>query len=731
MFVPGSRRVEAIIFFPPPNPYVCFPTCSATDDKFLVATGDDPTTLHNDSVLIEIASPPSSTQFTFGVFDGNPTGNWDLISGHAPTAVPELQFDLYSDPNQTKDQSNLLASCQAPNLAACGFVSAIDATTTLPVTAMVDDHWVDLTINDAASAQLCSPTCGPHHYLLVVSAVDPVNHFGANAFKIRTTGTTFLHPQEFGILGNASSLAQAAGYDGRWTFNFDVPPGTANVAIWDGDFDFGDTACLHNDTDDPDSPDFPPFGHVGATAEGVAFNFGGTHCPTGSPADDNNGQPNARRIPSAFPGGFNVVYELVDSLLNEYLNLNPSGNEEWEQFKIVADATAPAPVNGIVPCLADADPLRSAEDCKGIPDPGQAGGPFLASGLYAVNIDGLDLKNASFFHFNFPSFTVCPDCFYHVHGIVWNDLNANQTFSNSPADDPETGYQNVTVSLYDNSNNLLQTKLTDASGIYDFQVTVGTYVVVIGVGNFASGKPLFHEHLTTPSNALTRSVDDNNKTAEADFGYRNLAPVAVNDAYTTTPGGTLPVAATGILTNDSDPEGDPLSVNSQSLPITTSYGKVTALGANGSFSYMNTALPPTGTCGAFFTVNDRCDTFTYQDSDGLANSNVATVYIKIASTIDAIDDSGATINGAVGGQSYPNVLVDAVNGNDTLNGANATLGVGNQVDLSLVSSTNAGVTLNTGNGSVNVTAGTPFGNYSLVYKICDHASERRSVTRRP
>jgi len=41
------------------------------------------------------------------------------------------------------------------------------------------------------------------------------------------------------------------------------------------------------------------------------------------------------------------------------------------------------------------------------------------------------------------------------------------------------------------------------------------------------------------------------------------------------------------------------------------------------------------------------------------------------------------------------------------------------VNLTQVSTTNAGVTLNTADGSVNVAAGTPAGNYTVVYQICD------------
>src|SRR5204862_5228671 len=57
--------------------------------------------------------------------------------------------------------------------------------------------------------------------------------------------------------------------------------------------------------------------------------------------------------------------------------------------------------------------------------------------------------------------------------------------------------------------------------------------------------------------------------------------------------------------------------------------------------------------------------------------------------------------------------------NDTLNGAPATLA---NIILTQVSTTNAGVTLNPATGAVNVAPGTPAGNYTVTYQICDQAN---------
>lgn len=83
--------------------------------------------------------------------------------------------------------------------------------------------------------------------------------------------------------------------------------------------------------------------------------------------------------------------------------------------------------------------------------------------------------------------------------------------------------------------------------------------------------------------------------------------------------------------------------------------------------------------------------------------------------IDAVNDSSATaIVSTVGGRPILNVLA-----NDTLGGVRATL---NNVALSEVSSTVAGVSLDVATGAVVVAAGTPSGAHSLVYEICDLSS---------
>lgn len=107
----------------------------------------------------------------------------------------------------------------------------------------------------------------------------------------------------------------------------------------------------------------------------------------------------------------------------------------------------------------------------------------------------------------------------------------------------------------------------------------------------------------------------------------NAAPVATADAYAVAQDGILTATAdTGVLANDTDPDGD---VVTATLVTDPSDGVVT-FASDGSFSY----TPDSGFTGT--------DTFTYQAGDGLASSNVATVTIGVtaASTSQAPTASG-------------------------------------------------------------------------------------------
>ena len=104
------------------------------------------------------------------------------------------------------------------------------------------------------------------------------------------------------------------------------------------------------------------------------------------------------------------------------------------------------------------------------------------------------------------------------------------------------------------------------------------------------------------------------------IGVSHGAPVANNDAYTVVHDHALTIAAPGVLFNDTDPAGLPLTAVPETA-ITTQHGGTVALDADGSFTY----TPPAGYYGP--------DSFTYDASNGgPVSSNPATVTIAVAET---------------------------------------------------------------------------------------------------
>ena len=129
--------------------------------------------------------------------------------------------------------------------------------------------------------------------------------------------------------------------------------------------------------------------------------------------------------------------------------------------------------------------------------------------------------------------------------------------------------------------------------------------------------------VTYEPDALFAGTDSFDYTVEDGFGgsatatvtvdVTNEPPVAVDDVYSTPFETVLTVPAPGVLGNDSDADGDALTAVQQSNPAN---GAAT-LNADGSLTY----TPDAGFSGS--------DSFTYVASDGIDDSNVATVTINV------------------------------------------------------------------------------------------------------
>ncbi len=127
----------------------------------------------------------------------------------------------------------------------------------------------------------------------------------------------------------------------------------------------------------------------------------------------------------------------------------------------------------------------------------------------------------------------------------------------------------------------------------------------------------------------------------------NTAPVAFDDAYGVDEDAQLAVQAPGVLANDTDADGDPLSAIPVSAPL---HGTLT-LNPNGSFTYTPNA-DWNGT-----------DSFTYKANDGVTDGNAATVTI----TVNPVGDVPVTVGDAYQtAQGTPlTVPAPGVLGNDT------------------------------------------------------------------
>lgn len=106
----------------------------------------------------------------------------------------------------------------------------------------------------------------------------------------------------------------------------------------------------------------------------------------------------------------------------------------------------------------------------------------------------------------------------------------------------------------------------------------------------------------------------------------NQAPVAVDDAFDTNEDTALNIAAPGVLTNDSDPELDPITAVLDAGPANAQSFN---LNADGSFDY---------TPDADFNGSDS---FTYFANDGQVDSAPATVTI----TVNPVDDPPVALAG--------------------------------------------------------------------------------------
>jgi len=109
-------------------------------------------------------------------------------------------------------------------------------------------------------------------------------------------------------------------------------------------------------------------------------------------------------------------------------------------------------------------------------------------------------------------------------------------------------------------------------------------------------------------------------------------------------------------------------------------------------------------------VNGQVDNPTSDLINGSGDSSEV-AYREL--TLVATNDSGATVNGLVGGTAISNVIT-----NDTLNGVTG-LTLGTDVNITTVTNTTP-LSVNVGTGEVSVPANTPAGTYIETYTVCEN-----------
>jgi hypothetical protein len=479
--------------------YNCLPTCDSTDARFLaIANGTSFITLSQPTLDLEIAVPKGTTTFTVGVFDGDARGtdsggvaHWD--SGSLAT----FSYTLYADPNRDHAAAIPVPLSGLP----------VQLSTTMP-----DNAWIDFTVNTNDSAK--SPS-GNYFYLLRIQLTTPAVTI-LNALKVRTSGANvggsslFPAPAPFSFIANLFGTADLrivypsfpaatpSRYDGTFDFYFDQPVSQRDVTVWDGDFDYGKFDGSTKDTDDPDTPNapfLPSWATNDAKPEGVATGLNGA---TGNPPDDNNTAGNG--IYTVKPPS--IRYDLIFPNGQSFSNDNPSGNQEWEQFKISTD-----PFD------------RSQMDYHTDSAP---------AGIYRLHIQGLDMQNLN--ALLLPGRALCVDqagspCTplrpYLLGDTVFLDEN-----SNGVQDPGEPGIQGVEVDLYDGNDSFIAKTYTDADGHYSFGVEAYDYIVKIPSLNYGTAEQpgiLFGFNPTTSETCQVTITNSNVLTC--DFGYSKPASI--------------------------------------------------------------------------------------------------------------------------------------------------------------------------------------------------------------
>lgn len=361
---------------------------------------------------VHIRLPKTATTLEIEIFDpelysntASPLGFWDFpalnFTPGLAAYADATRFELYPDVDIAGNTTT-------------GMIASLLADSTM------DSQWIDFfngaTIaNDPTNAAACEPDPGKFcYYHLVARWVDPVTNipksnattFGGNVlngFLVASNGVPFLPKgSTIGIIGMTEDSpafpVPPTNYDGTLSLRALVAS-TQECAldIYDGDSDRAGTATAADypdESDDPNTPNdgiatgFFPFSLSGDTVEeGIR---------PGNPADNSKNRPD-RSI------GTPVFYTVdpepptADYGVDCCVNDNPSGDREWELYRIASSAPG---------CPDVTDPNYDPDGAGSAP----AAAPDvvvdqIGPGFHKITFSGMDPNNQNFLNASADLFT--------------------------------------------------------------------------------------------------------------------------------------------------------------------------------------------------------------------------------------------------------------------------------------------------------------------------------------
>ncbi|WPU97007.1 MBG domain-containing protein [Mucilaginibacter sabulilitoris] len=261
---------------------------------------------------------------------------------------------------------------------------------------------------------------------------------------------------------------------------------------------------------------------------------------------------------------------------------------------------------------------------------------------------------------------------------------ANNDLSNTNQNIPSTG--NVLTNDTDPDGNALTASLVTAPVNGTVVLNADGSFTYTPNNNYAGSDSLLYQVCDNGTPSLCDTA-----TLVFNVSAVNQLPVAVADNYNIKTNQTLTIAAPGVLSNDTDADGDPITAILVNGPVN---GTLT-LNPNGSFTYASTG--------------PASDNFTYKANDSKGDGNIVTVSLTHANSSPVANNDIYNTNQNI--PSTGNVL------------ANDTDPDGNALTASLVTAPVNGTVVLNADGSVTYTPNNDYaGSDSLRYQVCDNGT---------